>query len=330
MSELDGAITGYQKTAVLYAAVVLDLPDLLAAGNVRLAELATATQCPPHDLARLLRALAELGVCRDVGPGVYAIGEPGRLLLRESRTPHRDLVRLSVEQYLPAWSDIAGSLRSGEPAFERAHGMGPFAWRAANPDAGRLFARWLGAETEMAAPEIAAGLGLDTAAGVVADVGGGTGTLLRELLTANARVSGILVDQPAVLEQAESEWPDDLRERTTFTAGDLLGELRVQADTMILKSVLHDWSDEEAASVLRTCAATMTERTRLLVVERLLDGPGGDASATAWLDLHMLVVTGGRERTSTDYAELLDAAALQRVRVSATGGGFGVIEARRR
>lgn len=330
MNELDDAILGYRKTAVLYAAVALDLPDLLAAGDVQLDELAAAVDCAPRDLARLLRALAPLGVCGETAPGVYGIGELGRLLLRDSETSHRDLVQLSVEQYWSAWSDIAGSLRDGKPAFEREHGMGPFAWRAANPDAGLVFARWLGAETERVAPEIAAGLDLGQATGVIADIAGGTGTLLRELLTRNERTSGILLDLPAVLEQAEAEWPDALRGRTTFTAGDLFGELRVQADTLVLKSVLHDWSDEEAVSVLRTCAATMTDATRLLVIERLLDGPEGDADSATWVDLHMLVVTGGRERASAEYADLLDSAGLRHVSVTATGAGFGVIEARRR
>lgn len=322
---LTSLIGGYQATAVLYAAVELDLPDLIGDAGVPLEELASSTACPPRELERLLRLLLQLDICSETS-GLYRVTDSGRLLQRASATPHRDLVRLSVEQYLPAWSDIAGALRSGRSAFKRLHGVGPFEWRADHPRDGQLFVSWLNRHTSATSTDVASGLDL-TGVEVVADIGGGLGALLLELLFREEALSGVLVDQPVVLEQASAAWPQTLRHRTSFLPGDLFGDLKVEADAMILKSVLHDWNDENAAVVLRRCAATMSSHTRLLVVERLVNGPGYDPRISQWLDMHMLVITGGRERTVEEYETLLQISGMRVSSVCATGGGFGVIEA---
>lgn len=324
---LERTICGYQDTAILHAAVELDLPDLMAAGDIPVDALSVAIRCDPAELVRLLRALVLLGVCEEAGPGRYRLTAAGRCLLRDSPEPHRELIGLAVEQNWSPWADLAHSVRTGESAFVHVHGVGPFAWRKAHPTSDQLFATWLGKETARSTAAITAGIDLSADDHVV-DVGGGHGGLLVGLLRRHPEVTGALFDQPAIVDQASSEWPTELTARTAFVAGDFFESVPVSADVFVLKSVLHDWTDDQSVTILRHCAASMSDRSRLLVIERLLDDPEADHAATVRLDLHMMAVTGGRERTRAAYEQLMGAAGLAVDRIVPTTAGFAIVEAR--
>lgn len=326
---LDQTIRGYQDTAILYAAVQLDLPDLMAAGGAHTDDMSAAIRCDPSELVRLLRALVLLDVCEQSEPGRYRLTEAGRCLLRDSPEPHRELIALAVDQNWSSWAELAHSVCTGESAFVHRHGVGPFAWRQTHPESNHLFASWLGKETARSTSAIAEGIDL-SADDHVLDVGGGHGSLLIGLLGRHPDATGTLFDQPTIVNEAASMWPSDLTGRTDFVAGDFFESVPVSADVFVLKSVLHDWTDDQAAAILRQCATSMSRRSRLLVVERLMDDPDGDHEATVRLDLHMMAMTGGRERTRAGYEQLMSAAGLAVDRIASTDAGFAIVEARRR
>jgi SAM-dependent methyltransferase len=323
---LERAIGGYQDTALLHAAIQLDIPDRLAAGEMDAAALASEIGCQTADLIRLLRALELLDVCVASAPDRYRLTETGRCLLRDSPEPHRDLVELAVEQYWSPWTELAHSVRTGEPAFAHLHGVGPFEWRRQHEAAGRLFDRWLSKETAIAASTVVAGMDLTSAQSVV-DVGGGLGALLAAVLERHPHLEGTLFDLEAVVGEAAARWPAVLAARTHFVAGDFFESVPVTSDVYVLKSVLHDWDDDQAAEVLRNCAASMSGRSRLMIAERLVGDPRGDDARSVRLDLHMMAVTGGRERTQDEYEQLVTRAGLSVDGIETTDAGFAIIEA---
>jgi hypothetical protein len=323
--ELEQAIAGYQTTALLYTAVRLGLPDALAGTDGTTKALAAHAGCSTDAVTRILRALRAAGVCAEVSPDVHRLTADGELLTSGSDSPHREAVQLAVDQYWPSWAALADAARAEEgSAFELVHGARPFAWRRDHPEAGALFTTWLAKETELVTAVLAESIDVSGAA-VVADVGGGTGSLLRAVLTRSDDVSGILIDQPHVVEEAARHWPVELAARTRFAGADFFRTVPGPADCIVLKSVIHDWSDDEAISILRSCCAALSGDGRLLLIERLLDD--GDPR-TVMLDLHMMAVTGGRERSLEEYRDLLTAAGLTQHQATSTPVGFAIIEAR--
>lgn len=318
-------IEGFEATALIHAAVRLDLPDRMGDGDWDPARLAAALDCPPDGLERLLRALADLGLCDQPGPGTYRLSETGACLRRDAPGAHREQVLIAVAQYWDAWAGLADCVRSGTPAFLSRHGLSPWAWRRRHPAEGAVFDAWLVKETAQVAPSILAAVDF---AGVtrVADLGGGGGGLLAAVLEAHPGITGVLFDQAEVLaEAAPALARRGLEARVEAVTGDFFAGIPVQADRYLLKSVLHDWDDAACGRLLARCREAMAPGSRLLVIERLLPAP-----AAVRLDLRMMVITGGRERMLADYEGLLGAAGFDLAGTTATASGFAVLDARPR
>lgn len=324
---LAGLIDGYQTTAVLHAAVQLDLPDRLAGGPGDVGALANAMDVDADRLRRLLGVLAALGVCRKQGEDVFALTEAGQALTSASTSGLRQRLLLAATHYAPVWMHIERGVRNGVTAFDDLHGCTPWQYRQRHPAAGELFNTWLELETGRLAGLIAPALDL---AGVahVADIGGGTGALLNALLELHQGLEVTLFDQPHVVAQAEAHWQAAGRGRTPATVGgDFMNEVPVRADAYILKSILHDWKDPDALRILRNCRRAMPAGARLLLIERVLPERPPDDPATHMLDLHMMLVTGGRERSLAQFEALLEGAGLRPGGHRATPSAFTVIEA---
>jgi SAM-dependent methyltransferase len=303
---LGALINGFRSTAIIYTAIALDLPDRLADGPASADRLARDLDLRPDYLYRLLRAMAGLGLCEERQDGSFSLTGPGAHLRKDSPSPLRDYALIAVEQYSPAWAGLADTLRNGRPAFENLHGKTIWQARAADPRLGSTFSHWLSKETARAARLIAAAVDPGSAARI-ADIGCGLGELMAEILHRNPRVTGILFDRAEVIDAARiSLASSNLDGRIEYAAGDFFDAIPVRADLYIMKSVLHDWNDEEVCAILRSCRAAMAPGARLLVVERALPPSASDDLDTILLDMHMMAVTGGRERNLQDYLKLLE------------------------
>ncbi|NTV97509.1 MAG: methyltransferase, partial [Thiobacillus sp.] len=283
----------------------------------------------PDRLARLLRALAVLGVCDELPGPAYALTEAGQALRGDSAAPLREQVIMAVEHYWPAWADLAGSLRDRRTAHERAYGMSPWQYRREHAELDATFNSWCAKESAGLAETV---VDYIDCAGVatVADIGGGNGGLLAATLARQPHLTAVLFDQPHVVAQAAPAFAAELRAgRVALVGGDFFAAIPVRADLFLLKSVLHNWEDAEAGRILANCRAAMADNSRLLVVERLLPEHAGPAAAgPVMLDIHMMAILGGRERSLAEFAALLAAAGLAVAGVSQTRSGLAVIEAR--
>jgi hypothetical protein len=312
-------------TQAIYVAAKLRIADLLSEVPKSCDELAAATQTPAHSLLRLLRAIRSLGIVETVEGDRFALTAVGRSLQAERPGSMRAMVLTIGEIHYDAWGSLLRSVKTGAAAFPSVFGAPLFDHLDRNREAGVTFHE---AMTDLSALVSQVVLLAYDFAGidVLADVGGGYGRFLTAILQTYPNMRGILLDTPAVIAAADKQLEfHSCRERCTLVPGNLLEAVPRGADAYLLSGVLHDWDDEDAARILDTCRRAMAPSGRVVVVEAILP-PGEDSSFGTLLDLNMLVMTGGRERTERDFRRLFSAAGLTMTRIVPTLAPQCVIE----
>jgi hypothetical protein len=328
-----GLIDGFRVSRLVWIAAQLGIADLLRDGASSSAELAAATRTDAPSLARVLRALAALGILAQDEQDRFALTPLGMTLRSDVQGSLRPWALFALgEENHRAWGALEHSLTTGETAFEHVFGLGVWEYRARHPESGRLFDAAMATLVARAGAALAASYPFSGVQRVV-DVGGGDGTLLIALLRAHPRLAGTLVELPAVIASARERIADaGLTERCNVIASDVLASVPEGGDCYLLARVVHDWDDERAVAILRNCARVLPERGVVLVFERVLPAraePSTAARAATLTDVTLLVSTGGRERTETEYQALFAAAGLKASRIISTTSGLSVIECAR-
>jgi hypothetical protein len=325
--ELRQLVNGYQVTQAIHVIVELGIPDLLADGPRTTADLAHAVNANQDALYRVLRALAAKGVVQELANRRFELAPMGELLRSDApQTLAPWAAFVGAAAAWQAWSNLSHSVQTGETAFQFTHGADVWEYRREHPAEGKLFDASMTAQTRAVDKAIVDAYDFWKYP-VVADIGGGRGALLAAILLANSRMRGILFDQPHVLTPA----PDLLdaagvADRCDIVAGSFFDSVPMGADAYVLKWIIHDWQDAEAITILGNCRKVMPADGRVLLVERLVEGPNEGPEAK-WIDLQMLVMAGGRERTRGQFEELLAKAGLRLVSVTPTSGTLVVLEA---
>jgi hypothetical protein len=316
-------ISGYWVTQIIYVAAKLGIFDLLENGPRSGEELARATDTHSPSLYRLLRALGGLEMVRENGQGEFETTVLGRCLVTGSPGGLRARATLSGEVWYEAWGQLLHSVQVGEPAS--VVGTSGFGWFAANPTWGTLFNEAMASSTEAVAKAVA---GVYDFSGfpTIVDVGGGTGTLLAEILRAYGRVRGVLFDRPAVVETSGAILSKaGVADRCRVIAGDFFETVPEGGDAYVLSWIIHDWDDDRCLTILKNCRRAMGPDSRLLVIEQVVPA-GNEPSLSKLYDLQMLVCLGGRERTEAEFQALLGRADLSLRRIIATGTSRSIIE----
>lgn len=319
-------MSGYRVTQAIRVAIVLGIPDLLAAGPRTSNELAMLTGAHPDALYRLLRALAALEVLHE---------EEGR---RFRQTPTSDCLRQDVPESMYGWAlyasgdsqwntwqELEYSVRTGGNGFQHRYGTDSWTYRQQHPEASAAFDLAMASLANIAIAGLLPAYDFGRFATIV-DVGGGNGTLLAAILAKYPDLRGVVFDQPhvvagagAVLDRA------GVTDRCEIVPGNFFEAVPSGGDAYILKSIIHDWEDPEAIAILRTCRHAMREGAALLAIERDLGGPN-ELPDGKLSDLNMLLGPGGRERSMAEYARLFEAAGFRLVGFTPGTGGFGVFD----
>jgi hypothetical protein len=327
-AELMNLLTARFISRGIASAAELGLADHLEAGARTSGDVARALGADAPSLYRLMRMLAMAGVLVERDDGAFALTPVGACLRKSAPGSLAPMARfLGERSHDAAWAELTHSVRTGESGFRRAHGMRTFEWLAQHPDAATVFDDAMSSVTSTAAAAITAAYDFSPYR-VIADVGGGQGRLLAEILEATPGARGVLFDRPQVVEEARRRLADHgLAARCAICAGDFFEAVPPGCDAYVLKNVLHDWDDESAAKILGNCAARLDEAGRVLVVEQGLTRPGVPSLAKV-LDVEMLIMTdGGRERTDAEYAALFAASGLRLARVVPTESPMQILEA---
>lgn len=323
--ELMADLQAYQRVAVMHALASHNVLGAIAQGNHTAEALARVGQLHVPSLQRLLRVALDLGFVAPYGDDGYRVTERGQRLDPDHPNSLHSAIMLSVEQYWPAWRALHQAVRTGLPTFEDVHGCPPWEWRRRHPEQGRFFNEWQVQQSRLVQADVLAALDLASVQTVV-DIGGGQGTLLRACYARWPHLQLVLFEQEHTLVAMPPRIGGD--PPIGLVAGDFFRGIPVRGDVLLLKSILHDWEDEAAITILRQCAQAMQEQTRLIVVERVLNR--GLSPQAHMVDLAMLLVTGGRERSLEEFLALFSAAGLQMVRLTPTAGDFSLIECQRK
>ena len=325
-------ISSYTSAQVVHAAAKLRLADLLAEGPRSIEDLAEATDTHAPSLARLVRALAALGIVTEAGDDQVALTALGSPLRSDAPDSIRDAVLFLVGEWAwRAWGDLLYSVRTGEPAFDRIFCMSNFEYWEHNPEAGALHEAFFRTMARTANGPIVTAYDFSCFATII-DVGGSTGALLASILRAHPAARGILFDLPHVVAGAEHVLAEaGVAERCEIVGGSVFDSVPPGGDAYLLKYIIHDWYDERALVILRRCREAMAPRSVLLLVEQLLPEhleAGAAAQGLARLDLQMLVLTpGGRERTEQEFRSLLAEAGFALQKMIPTASPFRILEA---
>ena len=317
---------GYQVTQAIHVASVLGIADLLANGPRTCEDLAVACDANRDALYRLLRALASVGVLREYDGRHFALTPLGDCLRTDAPEPVGPWAAFVGEpSHWQAWGALEHSVRTGENAFHHVHGIDSWTFRRDHPELSASFDRAMTSLSRQVAAAVISAYDFGRFHTIV-DVGGGNGAFLATILARYPVVRGILFDQPHVVAGAQSLLEAaGVVDRCDIVAGSFFESVPDGGDAYILKAILHDWEDERATGILRTCREAMGDGTTLLVVERELGPPNG-APDGKFSDLNMLVGPGGRERTAEELATLFLAAGFDFAGVIPSTMGVSVFE----
>jgi len=263
-------------------------------------------------------------VFREESPRQFAQTELSDALRSDAPASPRDFIRMANREPYTAWGHILHTVRTGETAFEHVFGAQRFEWLARHPEQAALFQRALVSLSQGGNIEVAEAYDFTGCTRIV-DVGGGHGQMLSAMVTRNLHLSGVLYDLAAGIEAARAGVGGPLP-RCELVAGDFFASVPEGGDTYIMKMVIHDWDDERAAKILDNCRRAMVPGGKVLVVEAIVP-TGNNPDPIKFMDLTMLVVTGGRERTQEQFEHLFADAGLRLARVVATRAPLSILEA---
>ena len=319
--------TAYWVSRLLYATAKYGLADRLADGPKTASELAGETGTHAPSLHRLMRALASLGVLSEDARHRFALAPLGEALRSDAPGAARaTILALAGDWWWRGWEHVLYCLETGKTGMQKTTGMTVFGYLAQHPQEAAYFndamVGFHGDEPRAVADAC------DFSHGeTVVDVGGGTGNLLAAILERHPSTHGILADVPHVIDEARTRMASlGVLERCDLQAIDFFESVPAGGDVYLLSHVIHDWTEEECLAILRNCRRAMKPGSRLQIVEMVL--PAGDTPHPGkLLDLAMLVMPGGKERTAEEYRLLLNAAGLRMTRVILTASAVSVVEA---
>lgn len=321
-------ISGFWISRLVYVVAKLGIPDLLAERQRDAGELAQLTETHAQALYRLMRALVSVGVFNETSDGKFAL------------TPLSETLRTNVpgsvrwfaiselgEEHYPAWGALMHSIKTGDIAFDHVFGTDVWTFFRSHPDNARIFNDSMSGMTASANEALLAAYDFSSI-GKLVDIGGGHGGLITSILKANPGMQGVLFDAQPVIEGAVDRLQAaGVSDRCEAVAGDFFTQVPADADGYIMKWIIHDWDDDRAATILKNCREGITADGRLLIVDVVVPTTD-EPDFGKFIDLNMLVMTGGRERTEAEFDQLLTNSGFRLTRVVKTDSPFSVVEGR--
>jgi hypothetical protein len=295
---------GYVMGQALHAAAKLGVADVLATGPKSIDEIAEATQAHGPSLRRLMRTLASGGIFAEDASGRFASTTLGETLRRDGPGSVREaVIWVSEPMHYGSCGDLAQTVKSGEPGFNRLFGQPYFDHVAGDESAGRVWDAGMACFSGMENGPIASAYSFPRNACVV-DVAGGQGGFLAEVLRTDPSLRGILFDRPEVVKAPQSLEDAAVLDRCELVGGDFFDAMPPGGDVYVLKRILHDWDDQTCVKLLKRCREVMPSEGRLLVIDAVIP-PGNDPHPAKIVDLVMMSVLPGRERTEQELSALL-------------------------
>lgn len=328
--DLLNLIAGSWTSDVLDVALALDIPELLAGGPRTISELSATTGCHGPSLARFLKALATIDICVEGEDGSFACTPMGSRLRTDVPDSLYHWTMYWNRVMRPLWAHLGEGVKTGASVRKAVTGYEGFERQQHDPAAAAMFNRTMAELTRLVADDLAHTYDFSGVEHIV-DVGGGYGELLVAILGRAPHVAATLFDLPHAIEGARQRIAAaDLTARCQCVAGDFFESVPPDADLYLLKSIIHDWSDDRAAVILNNCRHAMHRSGRIVLVERISPARVDTSDTHRQMvrsDLAMMLGLGSQERTQTEFGTILGISGFTLTRTESLALAFSVIEA---
>jgi hypothetical protein len=320
-------ITNFWSSRAVYVFARLGIPDLLKSGPKTVEELASETKMHAPSLYRVLRALSSIGFVSVTADGRFAQTPLSEILVTDAPGSLRWFTISELgQEHFPAWGNLLHSVKTGEIAFDNFFGVDIWKYFEQNPEDAAVFNNSMSGVTAATNEEILAVYDFSSFKTVV-DVGGGHGGLITSILNAHPKLKGILLDAPQVIEGTRSKIEAaGLADRCETVAGDFFKSVPAGGDAYVMKWIIHDWDDKRAITILQNIRNRMQPNGKVIIVDCVVP-ENNDPDFSKFFDLNMMVMTGGKERTEKEFAQLLGAAGFKLLRVIPTKVPTSIVEA---
>jgi hypothetical protein len=327
--QLDQMITGYWVSQAIYAAAKFGIADHLKDGPRTALELANASSTNADALYRLLRALASVGIFAEDESRRFSLTTLAEPLRSDVPGSKRALALMSGDEQFRTWAEIDYSVRTGKIAFDKVFGEPIFDYLGKHPEKARIFdAAMVGIHGRESSAILDA---YDLSGiGILADIGGGNGSQITEILKKYPEMNGVLFDLPHVVERAQGRIEaSGLQGRCKLVPGSFFDAVPPGAGAYVLRHIIHDWDEEKCLTILRNCHRAMSAGSKLLLIESVIPS-GNEPFPGKFLDLVMLLIPGGKERTREEYRVLFEQSGFELTRIVPTGAEVSIVEGRKR
>jgi ubiquinone/menaquinone biosynthesis C-methylase UbiE len=326
VDELAKLISGYKTTQAIYVVAKLGIADLLAQGPRTVADLAGKAEVHDRSLFRVLRMLASRGIFAEQPDGRFALTPLAEPLRSDALHSQRAFAIMMGEEQFRAYGDLLYSVRTGKPSFDHIFGEPIFDYLGEHPESAATFDAAMSAIHGRETASILDAYDF-TGIGELCDVGGGNGSVLIATLARYPSLRGVLFDLPHVIERARPAIiTAGVADRCRLITGNFFESIYHGADAYFFRHIIHDWDDEKATAILVNCRRALKPGAKILVVESVVP-PGNEPFFGEDLDLTMLVMPGGMERTEAEYRQLFAGAGLNLERIVTSPSEMCVIEA---
>jgi O-methyltransferase domain/Dimerisation domain len=330
--DMRSLIAGYWVSRLIYVAARLRLPDLLK-GRPRTADdLAEAAGVQAPALYRMLRTLASYGVFSEIKGRRFKLTPLGATLRTDVPASMHGFALMLVEKHVwDAWEQLLYAVQTGQLPFLKVHGMPFYQYLEEHPDDLQVFGESMTSLSGIENPAIAAAYRAtckSSGMGTLVDVAGGHGSLLATILRSDPKLKGVLFDLPAVIARASQErhvTAKGIAERCQLVHGDFFESVPADGDGYVLKYVLHNWDDDSCVRILSNCRDAMNRKGRVIVADPVIK-PGDARDWGKLLDIQMMVVVSGKERTKEEFRALFKQAGLKLTRVVPTACPLSIVE----
>ena len=321
--------TGYWISQAIYVAAKLGIADYCRNGPKSCLELADLTGSDEFALSRLMRALSSVGIFEMNRDGRFELAPMGTALQTGIPGSLRHMVITLGELHYQAWGRLLHSVKTGATAFDDLFGAKLFQHLKQNHDDADSFHNAMSDFSGLVSYAVLLAYDFSQIHTLV-DVGGGRGQFLRTVLQVNPQLTGIVFDQESVIEGAKEHLKGDASAgRCSLVAGNFFESVPAGADAYVMCGVVHDWDDDHSIAILRNCHRAMPESGKLLVVESVVP-TGNESCFSKFLDLNMMVMSGGRERSREQFRDLFAAAGFELTTIVPTVAPLSVLECTRK
>ena len=307
-------ITCFWTSCCIYNAAKLNVADLLHKEVMSCDQLAEATHTDASSLYRMMRALASVGIFSENENGEFSNTTLSETLRSDQPGSMKAMAIAQLGDHYPAWGNLLYSLKTGNTAFEKVEGMNVWKYYETHPEEGLNFMKAMTGSTNAAIQNVIPMYDFSSAKTIV-DIGGGNGAFLMAVLEKAPQAKGIVFDEEYVVDETLKKIEEHgFSKNCSVSAGNFFEAVTAGADLYLMKHVLHDWNDEQSEQILMNCSKAMHEGSKILVIEAVIP-KGNTGHPGKFMDINMMAMTGGKERTEAEYASLFANSGLKLERV---------------